>query len=237
MKIIGRISLFLLVGLISCQSTTDQTASNNSKPSMDSDYTEDAIRIDASGAVLQGRSALAEAEPLLADTLSPIFTVVANEEGTYDYEIGTFEELNGTQYHYLGIWKRSPEGRQRAFEFVSPSRAADTSLTEIHQRREAWMELCNNHDVSNLVEQLYTESAIYYNHKPLVIGRDDIIKEYQYMSREEYQLSLEPIHIEVVSDDMIFEIGQCAGSYNGKYLFVWKKDEDGVWRVFMDSNI
>jgi ketosteroid isomerase-like protein len=40
-----------------------------------------------------------------------------------------------------------------------------------------------------------------------------------------------------VNDNLVYEIGQCKGTYKGKYILVWKKESDGVWRVFIDSNI
>jgi hypothetical protein len=43
--------------------------------------------------------------------------------------------------------------------------------------------------------------------------------------------------IEAVNQELVFEIGQGSGSYNGNYLLVWKKGEDDVWRILLDSNI
>jgi ketosteroid isomerase-like protein len=57
------------------------------------------------------------------------------------------------------------------------------------------------------------------------------------MSNESYQLTLNPITIETVNPETVFEIGQCEGSYNGKYILIWKKQTDGQWRIWVDSNI
>jgi len=57
------------------------------------------------------------------------------------------------------------------------------------------------------------------------------------MSRESYSLRLTPIKTGQVKNNIVLEIGQCSGSYNGKYIIVWKKNALGKWEVFLDSNI
>ena len=99
------------------------------------------------------------------------------------------------------------------------------------------MELCNAHNVPELVEQLYTEDALYYNHKPIIKGTESIIQEYDYMNKPDYQLKLEPRAIEIVNSEMVYEIGQCVGSYSGKYILIWKMVGPGEWKIFLDSNI
>ena len=84
---------------------------------------------------------------------------------------------------------------------------------------------------------MYSENTLYYNHKPLVVGRELLIEEYSYMNRENYQLTLNPIVVDQVNDKLVFEIGQCKGSYGGKYIIIWRKEESGKWEVFIDSNI
>ena len=84
---------------------------------------------------------------------------------------------------------------------------------------------------------MYTENTIYYNHKPVIVGHEDLAVEYQYMNNKKYELFLEPIIVEVVQDDLVYEIGQCSGTYGGKYILIWQKGNDDVWRVLVDSNI
>ena len=99
------------------------------------------------------------------------------------------------------------------------------------------MALCNQHDAQQLVAQMYTANAMYYNHKPVVVGRKDITIEYDYMNQANYSLHLEPIIVETLTPALVFEIGQCSGSYGGKYMLIWEKQKDGSWQVLMDSNI
>ncbi|MEM6697813.1 MAG: hypothetical protein AAF599_05420, partial [Bacteroidota bacterium] len=88
-----------------------------------------------------------------------------------------------------------------------------------------------------LVEQLYTDNAIYYNHKPVVVGTERITAEYSYMNNPDYSLKLVPLTVEPANKNIVFEIGQCSGSYNGKYVLIWKKVADGVWKILLDSNV
>ena len=64
-----------------------------------------------------------------------------------------------------------------------------------------------------------------------------MIKEYSYMNNKNYRLNLQPLIVKAVNASFAFEIGQCSGSYNGKYILIWKIDSDGSWKIFIDSNI
>ena len=107
----------------------------------------------------------------------------------------------------------------------------------IKKQRAEWIRLCNAHDANTLIETLYTENTMYYNKGRLLTGRVDLVTEYEYMNNPQYNLTLNPILIEPVSETVVYEMGQCKGSYNGKYLLVWQKNSNGVWKVLFDSNI
>ena len=161
-------------------------------------------------------------------------TVIPNK---LEYEIGAFETTNST-YRHIVIWSFENNKKVRELEFITKKEASKkTLIDEINKARNKWITLCNKHNASNLVSTLYTPSAIYYNHKPVVIGTSAISKEYSYMNNPKYSLSLKPIHTEIVTNNMALEIGQCSGSYNGKYLLVWKKNKDDQWQIMVDSNL
>ena len=111
----------------------------------------------------------------------------------------------------------------------------DTAI--INKRRAEWIERCNEHDASVLVDEVYAAVPLYYNHKPMIADKEALKEEYGYMNNPEYSLHLNPLHVEKVNSEMIFEIGQCSRSYNGKYILVWKKGENERWSVWIDSNI
>lgn len=164
--------------------------------------------------------------------------VLAREERGYHYEIGGFTTASQQAFKHLLILKQQGDTLRRELEFIAKSTPVDTSiLTTIDQRRAEWMALCNAHNAAQLVKNLYRTDAMYYNHKPLLIGHVAIAQDYGYMNREQYSLKLTPIIVEPVNDQLVYEIGQCSGSYGGKYMLIWKKDAAGQWSLLMDSNI
>lgn len=154
----------------------------------------------------------------------------------FDYEIGSFKNVNDQLMKCLLIWDKSNETEQRALEFIAATDSTKVDLTEITKRRNQWMDLCNAHNAEHLIKTLYTSNTMYYNHRPMVVGNDNLIPIYSYMNNENYSLSLKPIIIEPVSQTLAFEIGQCEGSYNGKYILIWQKTAEG-WQVLFDANI
>jgi ketosteroid isomerase-like protein len=164
-----------------------------------------------------------------------IYSVEASDG--FSYEISSFH-TDGESFKSIAINERDKESVE-VLEFIANSRSTNNEAVKnrLQKRRQEWIKLCNEHNAANLVTNLYLPDAIYFNHKPLIIGRENLTKAYSYMNDTNYSLKLEPLHVEVVSNEFAFEIGQCSGAYQGKYLLVWKKNENDQWFIIVDSNI
>ena len=204
------------------------------------DYSENAVKITQEGEILKGKEKIDEYHKKVQfspQSFESRKKLMANERRGLEYEIGEYSDKDKTKIKTLIIWKNSDSQKVIDFEVAVNSEDNDLDSSVLDCRREEWMKLCNDHKVEALVRNLYSSNTIYYNHKPVVIGHEDLIQEYGYMNNEKYSLTLSPIVIEPVSSDFIYEIGQCSGGYNGKYILIWRKEGDGQWRVFIDSNI
>lgn len=203
-------------------------------------YSQDAIKINSQGGILEGRTKIVEdlvAQPMEILTVQSNTVILAHQRRAIEYEIAEYTDANAGSYKQLIIWQTIDSIPKRVFEVEAKVEKAKNVRSELETRRKLWMQLCNQHQVANLVNELYSENTLYYNHRPLIRGRAALIPTYQYMSNESYQLTLNPITIETVNPETVFEIGQCEGSYNGKYILIWKKQTDGQWRIWVDSNI
>lgn len=240
--------LSLIIGLLHIsnsysQSINESLSWSNSLRSVESlqdAYVSRAIHINEQGEVLNGSESISNywvekgIEVVSADL---IFETNAVYRDNLIYKIGSIKTIDESEYFHLLIEEVGNSTSQRKLEFISEKGSTDIDLSIIDQRRVEWIEYCNSHDAEGLVENLYTENAVYYNHRPVITGREALTQTYQYMNSPRYSLNLTPLHVEVVNESIIFEIGQCDGSYNGKYILVWQKDEDGSWSILMDSNI
>jgi len=216
-------------------------ASVNSKSeSLLSIYDENAIKIIENQEELVGNNQIQDYYHSHSLTISNIVSdkvVMANENRGLEYEIGSFSDQENKKYKHLIIWKTEESTPKRVFEFVSEIETNGNDLAPIDARRKLWIELCNSNNSEKLVNELYSTNTLYYNHKPLVRGRESLIKEYDYMNNESYELTLTPIVSEMITNNLAYEIGQCSGSYYGKYIIIWKRNQDDKWEVFIDSNI
>ena len=204
-------------------------------------YAENAVKILKTGDVVEGRKQISEHHRLsssgkLLSTKSDSL-ILANTVKVIEYEIFENRYENGQRHKNLVIWQTIDGERQRVFEFTAMKEDSIPSPLEIDERRKLWIDLCNRHDAEKLIHELYSKNTRYFNHKPVIKGRASLVDEYSYMNNENYELSLQPSIVDVVNENIIFEIGQCSGSYKGKYILIWKKDPDGIWRIFIDSNI
>jgi ketosteroid isomerase-like protein len=201
-------------------------------------YTENAMVLSANGIDLANREEILELIPkvdFVVKSVAATIRIQAND--TYDYEIGSFINKDDGIAKHLIIWNTSVGTDKRELEFITETTKSKVNLEDIDKQRAQWIAICNSHNVEVLVETMYSENAMYYNHRPMITGRKDIINEYQYMNSPQYELTLKPILVEPVSDTIVYEIGQCEDSYNGKYILVWQKNTEGIWQVLFDSNI
>ncbi|WP_422019170.1 hypothetical protein [Robiginitalea biformata] len=202
-------------------------------------YTADAVRVFADGNTLQGDDQLAALwtdQDLEVDSLATIGLLEPHDD-TYRYEVSELTLRDGRTFRMLVIWNLEWPGPRRELEMVEEVRPVKNFRDQLQARRAQWMNHCNAHEVEQLVRKLYTPDALYYNHRPMITGREALINTYQYMRNPRYKLSLEPLLVAPVNEKLIFEIGQCSGSYPGKYILVWNRDEEGKWWIMMDSNI
>jgi len=214
---------------------------NDSLESLGKIYASDAIKVDESGNEWNAAEAIIgyyRANALKVDSIYSIRRILANAEGNISYEIGSFRLKDQQSFRYLVIWKTENGAHpQRTFEFIAPYSPSQSARESIEKRRALWMAYCNAHDVAGLVREVYVNEPLYYNHRPLVKGSEALVQEYQYMTQDSYQLSLEPIIVEQVNSQLIFEIGQGAGSYGGKYILIWQKEPGGSWKILLDANL
>lgn len=172
-------------------------------------------------------------------SIESLFSIEASSKRKINYEMVNYKTINRENFIGLVIWKIENEKIIREFEFTKESNSDFNNIdtTNINERRKFWIKLCNENNSSNLVKELYSSNAIYYNHKPIIKGANDLTKEYNYMNDKSYNLKLKPIIVKPVNKNFVFEIGQCSGSYNGKYILVWEKNSAGKWKIIADSNI
>lgn len=204
-------------------------------------YQTESIKIISADSTLNSSGEIAEyylLQPNKISSISSLFHVEASKDKDINYELIEYETVDKVGYVQLLIWRLDKGKKIREFEFTS--RRVEVTVDneeDISNSRKLWVQLCNAHNPKNLVNELYSSHSIYFNHKPLIKGQKDLIKEYGYMKDENYTLTLHPLKLEFVNTDLVYEIGQCEGSYKGKYLLVWKKEFDGKWRIFIDSNV
>lgn len=241
--------LFIAIGLLIIFNSTTKNnfaigqswgESIGSIEALQNHYLANAIHINEAGGVINGSESIInfwKAQGIEISSSESTFEIKTTYKSDHVYEIGSFTTKDKIEYSHLLIEQLTDSISKRKLEFIAQKNIHSVNLSDIDKRRKDWVEYCNSHDAEGLVQNLYTENAVYYNHRPVLIGHSALTQEYQYMNNPKYSLRLFPLHVEVVSDSLVFEIGQCDGSYKGKYLLVWQKGTDGIWRVLMDSNI
>ena len=205
-------------------------------------YHPEAYAVSEEGYFIQGSAAIAE--KISKENWSIVqhehnFSVTAHQSRGIKYHLDALWLGDKGWLQLLSITEGHGADEKIVLEMIVPTTfiAEENFLQELEERRELWMEKCNAHAVEDLVNSLYTDNTMYYNHRPMVQGHETLSSVYQYMARPSYSLQLEPLHLLAVHEGLVFEIGQCSGSYPGKYILVWVKTPSGEWKILLDSNV
>jgi ketosteroid isomerase-like protein len=211
---------------------------NNIKNSYDAN----AIKIIPEDSIIENSTQIAEYYKIhkgKITSIESIFSIEASKERGINYQLVKYKMDDLKEFIGIVIWRKENERIIREFKFTEKIIVESKNIDSLNIaiRRKLWIQLCNENNAENLVKELYTNNTMYFNHKPVVKGAEKLIKEYSYMNNENYNLNLHPIKLELVNANLAFEVGQCSGSYKGKYILVWKKHSNGNWKVLIDSNI
>jgi ketosteroid isomerase-like protein len=201
-------------------------------------YIPDAVKAFATGEVLSGVEEIKRYWEQQKGKITGYYTdtlIVAREKPLIEYEIGGFT-LGDSPRKFLIVWETDDAGKRRSFEIDAAQTTTEDPSDQIDQSRKRWVALCNQHDAGKLIREVYTANTIYYNHRPVVRGHEDLTRVHSYMNNPQYSLDLTPILSIPVNDQLVFEIGQCSGSYGGKYVIIWEKSTEGSWKVLIDTN-
>lgn len=227
--------------LLSQSSPNDQWKKlfNTNIDSIAQAYVPNAVLVTTSGTVHSTAVAQASFYKELKKEISQIksVTTIHQEQITPDlsFEINYFISGDQKKFKQLIIGRKVNGVFLRELEITSEANDETADLSSINNARNAWMKLCNGHKASELVRSAYTDNAVYYNSHRVLVGTANITTEYRYMNNPDYRLTLTPIIVEGAGKNIAFEIGQCSGSYLGKYTLVWKK-VGNTWKVLFDSN-
>jgi ketosteroid isomerase-like protein len=235
-------NLLILLFIINGFTGYTQVANADDFDYLETNYRPDAVSVLADGRLLNGAETIANHwQHVFADnalTRSQLLLYVGlRRDVEYSYELSRWQTEQEEPFVQLIIWDNRGDKPLRALDFIVAYDNPIEDFSPIHASRKLWMEHCNAHAVDQLIAELYTSNTLYYNHRPLISGREALVEEYAYMASPDYQLQLTPIYLEPITDQLAFEIGQSSGSYGGKYIIVWQKQANGNWQVLLDANL
>ncbi len=154
-------------------------------------------------------------------------------EADYYYELGHYV-LKGKTYAYLcklvkvdGAWKKE-------FEAVSEKNAATDDAGGIEKTQTGSLEASKERNNKKTVVALYLDQGCYLTRGELHRGLEDITKAWSPNIRFKSLMELSRVQAQ---DDLVYQIGKYnVDGFIGLFILVWAR-ENGVWKVYLDSNV
>lgn len=121
--------------------------------------------------------------------------------------------------------------------------ASDREEQAIHARSVSCLDAMNRGDIDAVVEHYTEDAVLIFPSEPIIQGRANIRSYWESVSSTDRAAQLQTLLITCVGD-LACEVGQyevttsgeqSAGNrLNGKNVVVWRKQEDGTWRLAVD---
>jgi ketosteroid isomerase-like protein len=243
--------LFFVLILFSCKSTQEFTSpisaqNQNWRMSFDSalrmnPYYTDNAALFINAEIYQGEDLINEELKNFRNKIKGIKYLGSIKMVEHDslrfFDVGLYKDKSKAYHAYLIAWNKVDDFWKKELEIIQPyNNSSKLNEQEITAAREQWVQLSNSHNHRALIEQSYTENAIYFNNGKIDKGVEEIVTRYAYMSNPNWKIELNPIQLLSVQEDLVYEIGKYKSGGVGHYFILWTKDKEGVWKVRLDFN-
>lgn len=165
------------------------------------------------------------------------YRVRLSENPDMVYEIGYMITEKDARYDFIIIWSSEEGTWLRELEVITLYASNSSAQEGIDAVRRKWVALANEHSPERLSTEVYAEDFTYYNRNTIYQGYDKLCEAYSYMKEPDFQIDLKKEFSVVVQPDLVYEMGKWMNSdYSGSYIIIWKKQQNGEWKIAFDSN-
>jgi ketosteroid isomerase-like protein len=118
----------------------------------------------------------------------------------------------------------------------------EQSIAAVKDADAAWAKAAAAHDVSGALSYYAGDAVVLPAHDQMLTNRPDMQKSWTALLDKDNTVSWKPVYIEAAkSGDLVYVVGTYSLSTkvakgkptvdHGKYLAIWKKQEDGSWKA------
>lgn len=158
------------------------------------------------------------------------------EMGKYSLENQSSDTL-----YYIIAWKKVSDEWLRELEVIYPkithSISSIIELSGVDKARRKWVDIANKNIPRDLVYNLYTRDATYFNNTKVSKGQNEITSTYSFMSNPNWKMKdLVSKKSLLLQPSLVFDVGVWQmENYSGLYTLVWKLTKD-EWKAVLDFN-
>lgn len=151
------------------------------------------------------------------------------EKGKY---IGKTKEI-----YYVNVWEKTKKSWYISVEMIYEIINHKAEITGLDESRKKYEELGTTKDLLGFVKNVFDENGAYFHNGEFFIGTQTIYNRFKsnMVGYDEFSMGFEKEGVMPLSDDLVVDYGKYnSGDTKGNYFFLWKKQSDRSWKIYLD---
>lgn len=141
---------------------------------------------------------------------------------------------------YFNVWEKTKKNWYITVELIYNTENENIEIVEmdkLDEVRNKYTELGHTKDIEGFVKNIFDENGAYFHNGEFCIGNNNIYKSFSanLEGSEGFSMRFEKEKITATYGNTVIDYGKYFNNdVEKKYLFVWKRQPDNNWKVYLD---
>lgn len=146
-------------------------------------------------------------------------------------------KASGNDLFYVTIWEKIRRKWYITYELIEEIKVPNIEKKNLEESRNRYSDFGNTDDITNFVYRLFDENGAYFHQNEYIIKSENVAKRFEedMANSSKFDMKFYSKKQIAVSDNYIVDYGEyTVNSDIGNFFFIWKRQEDNYWKVYLD---
>ncbi|MGM0509432.1 MAG: hypothetical protein ACQERZ_09805 [Fusobacteriota bacterium] len=148
-----------------------------------------------------------------------------------------FYNIGNRKFYYINVWENIRRKWYLSFQLLNEIHAENIEFENLEESRNRYTELGITDNLKGFIYNVFDTNGAYFHNDEYIIGVKNIYQRFNenMAGSERFEMEFENENIEIISNDILVDYGNYfVDGDKGKYFFIWKRQEDNFWKIYLD---